>query len=79
MHVATGALAGAVTGDRAAAAVAGLALHAAGDSIPHEDFESLRKMSRAGCTVAGGLAASPKVTEQLIKGGPDPLRLVVGG
>jgi hypothetical protein len=42
MHVATGAAAGAATGDRAGAAVLGLALHAVGDAIPHEDFDSLR-------------------------------------
>src|SRR6266852_3812093 len=42
MHVATGAAIGAATGDRAEAALLGLALHAAGDAIPHEDFDSLR-------------------------------------
>jgi hypothetical protein len=42
MHVATGAAAGAALGSNAEAALAGLALHAAGDAIPHEDFDSLR-------------------------------------
>jgi hypothetical protein len=42
MHVATGAAAGAATGDRAGAALLGLTLHAVGDAIPHEDFDSLR-------------------------------------
>ena len=42
MHVATGAAAGAVLGSNAEAALAGLVLHAAGDAIPHEDFDSLR-------------------------------------
>ncbi len=42
MHVATGAAAGAALGSNAEAALAGLALHAVGDAIPHEDFDSMR-------------------------------------
>src|SRR5262245_22197012 len=56
MHVATGALAGAATGDRAAAAVAGLALHAAGDAVPHEDFESLSLETGLGLALLAALA-----------------------
>lgn len=42
MHVATGAAAGAAVGSRGRAALVGLALHALGDAIPHEDFHSIR-------------------------------------
>src|SRR5437899_1112945 len=42
MHVATGAAAGAALGRNDEAALFGLALHAAGDAIPHQDFDSLR-------------------------------------
>jgi hypothetical protein len=45
--------------------------------VDHEDFEPLRKMPRAGCTVAGGLATSPEIAEQLVESGPNPLGLVV--
>ena len=40
VHVASGALAGALLGSRRAAVPAGLALHVAGDLIPHHDFRS---------------------------------------
>jgi hypothetical protein len=42
MHVATGAAAGALSGSRGRAAVAGLVLHGAGDAVPHEDVDSIR-------------------------------------
>ena len=41
MHVATGAAAGAALDRPGEAAVVGLILHALGDAVPHEDFESL--------------------------------------
>ena len=40
VHVASGALAGALLGSRRAAVPAGLALHVAGDLVPHRDFRS---------------------------------------
>ncbi len=40
LHVATGAAAGALAGSRSGAFLLGLASHALGDAIPHEDFES---------------------------------------
>lgn len=39
LHVATGAAAGAALGSRRGALLAGLALHALGDAIPHEDTD----------------------------------------
>ena len=68
MHVATGALAGAVTGDRAAAAVAGLALHAAGDAIPHEDFESLQLETGLGLALIAALAIRRGFTDPAVVG-----------
>ena len=68
MHVATGALAGAVTGDRAAAAVAGLALHAAGDAIPHEDFESLQLETGLGLALIAALAIRRGLTDPAVIG-----------
>jgi hypothetical protein len=56
MHVATGAAAGAVAGSRAEAALAGLVLHAAGDAIPHEDFDSLRFETTSGLSLLALLA-----------------------
>ena len=41
-HVASGALAGAVSGSRAAALVLGPLLHIAGDRMPHHDVRSRR-------------------------------------
>jgi hypothetical protein len=40
LHVATGAVAGALLGSRRAAAPVGLALHVVGDAIPHRDYRS---------------------------------------
>ena len=40
VHVASGALAGALLGSRRAAVPVGIALHVAGDLIPHRDFPS---------------------------------------
>ncbi len=76
MHVATGGLAGAVTGDRAAAAVAGLALHAAGDAIPHEDFESLQLETGLGLALLAALAirrgfSDPAVIGAVFSAAPD--------
>jgi hypothetical protein len=42
MHVATGALGGALTGSRVGALVVGPVLHILGDRMPHEDIASRR-------------------------------------
>ena len=42
MHVASGAAVGAAAGSRSRAFLLGLASHALGDAVPHEDFESRR-------------------------------------
>jgi hypothetical protein len=67
-HVATGALMGAVTGDRAVAAVGGLALHAAGDAIPHEDFDSLQLESGVGLVLLAALALRRGFTDPAVVG-----------
>jgi hypothetical protein len=54
LHVATGALAGALAGSRAAAIPLGLALHVAGDVVPHRDFPS--RPFEFGSGVAGVVA-----------------------
>jgi hypothetical protein len=54
MHVATGAAAGVLVRSRLGAVVAGLALHALGDRIPHEDLASRRFEAKCGI---GGLLA----------------------
>lgn len=69
MHVATGALAGALMGDRAAAAAAGLALHAAGDAIPHEDFESLQLETGLGLALLALMALRRGFTDPAVVGG----------
>jgi hypothetical protein len=54
LHVASGALAGALLGSRRAAVPAGILLHLAGDAIPHHDFGS--RWFELGSGVAGVLA-----------------------
>jgi hypothetical protein len=68
MHVATGALFGAATGDRAAAAVGGLALHAVGDAVPHEDFESLSLETGLGVVLLAALALRRGFTDPAVVG-----------
>jgi len=69
MHVATGAAAGAATGDRAAAALLGLTLHAVGDAIPHEDFESQQLEAGLGVTLLALLAIRRGLTDPAVVGG----------
>ena len=76
MHVATGALAGALAGDRAAAAVAGVALHAAGDAVPHDDFGSLELETDLGLALLAVLVvrrgfADPAVIGAAFSAAPD--------
>jgi len=68
MHVASGALAGALAGDRAAAAVIGVALHAAGDAVPHEDFESLGLETGLGLALLAALAIRRGFTDPAVIG-----------
>jgi hypothetical protein len=51
LHVATGGLAGAAAGSRLRAFLLGLAAHAAGDALPHQDVASRRFETASG--VAG--------------------------
>ena len=68
MHVATGALLGAMTGDRAAAAAGGLVLHAAGDAVPHEDFDSLSLETGLGLALLAALAIRRGFTDPAVIG-----------
>jgi hypothetical protein len=54
VHVATGALAGALLGSRRAAVPVGVALHLVGDVIPHRDFRS--RSFEVGSGIVGVLA-----------------------
>jgi hypothetical protein len=54
MHVATGAAAGLLVRSRVGAVAAGLALHAAGDRVPHQDLASRRFELQ--CGIGGVLA-----------------------
>jgi hypothetical protein len=54
LHIATGALGGALVRSPVAAAVVGPVLHFLGDRVPHEDIDSLR--FEVGCGVVGVLA-----------------------
>jgi hypothetical protein len=54
LHVATGALAGALLDSRRAAVPVGLALHVVGDALPHRDFRS--RWFELGSGVVGILA-----------------------
>jgi hypothetical protein len=68
MHVASGALAGALTGDRAAAAVAGVALHAVGDAVPHDDFGSLEVETGLGLALLAALAIRRGLSDPAVIG-----------
>ena len=56
MHVATGAAIGAAAGSRGRALLLGIASHALGDAVPHEDFESRRFEIGSGLALLGLLA-----------------------
>jgi hypothetical protein len=57
-HVATGGLAGAVAGSRGRAVALGLAAHAAGDRMPHEDLRDRRFETVSGIGALLFLAAA---------------------
>jgi hypothetical protein len=52
LHVATGGVVGALSGSRGRALLLGLAAHAAGDAVPHQDVASRRFETLSGI---GGL------------------------
>jgi len=56
LHVATGAVGGTLTRSRTGAIALGLVLHALGDRIPHEDFESQRFEIWSGVACLSALA-----------------------
>jgi hypothetical protein len=58
MHVATGAVGGAVAGSRARAVLVGLVLHGICDRIPHWDIASRRFEVRSGLALLGLLAVT---------------------
>jgi hypothetical protein len=88
LHVATGALAGALLGSRRAAVPVGLALHVVGDAVPHRDFRS--RGFELGSGLVGVLAlglrrgfGDPATVGALASSAPDlehlvPLRLLGG-
>jgi hypothetical protein len=61
LHVATGALAGALLGSARAAAIAGPVLHVAGDRMPHEDigWREFELWTSIGGIVALGISRGP--------------------
>ena len=76
LHVATGAAGGAVTRSRVGAVALGLALHALGDRIPHQDIRSRRFEIRSGVVCGLALAArygplSPVTFGALAASAPD--------
>jgi hypothetical protein len=76
LHVATGAAGGAITRSRPAAVALGLALHALGDRMPHQDIASPRFEARSGVACVLALAArygplSPVTFGALAASAPD--------
>ena len=68
LHVATGAVAGALAGTNDRAALVGLALHAAGDAVPHEDFDSTRFEAATGIGLLALLALRRGVFDPAVIG-----------
>jgi hypothetical protein len=76
LHVATGAAVGALLGSRKQALVAGVALHALGDHMPHHDINSRRFEIASGVVAVFALAlrygpTSPVVVGALASSVPD--------
>ena len=69
LHVATGAAMGVLLGSNDRAAVAGLALHAAGDAVPHEDFDSLQFETATGLGLLALLALRRGFFDPAVVGG----------
>jgi hypothetical protein len=58
LHVATGGLVGALAGSRRSALLLGLAAHALGDAVPHQDVASRRFETLSGFAGLGLLAVA---------------------
>ncbi len=58
LHVATGGLVGSLAGSRGRALALGLAAHAVGDAVPHQDVASRRFETLSGLAGLGLLAAA---------------------
>ena len=76
LHVATGAAGGALTGSRPAAVALGLAMHALGDRVPHQDIDSYNFEVRSGFACLLAIAArygpfSPVTLGALASSAPD--------
>jgi hypothetical protein len=76
LHVATGAAGGALVRSRGRAALLGVALHALGDRMPHQDINSVRFEVGSGIAAVLALAArygplSPVVVGALASSAPD--------
>ena len=68
LHVATGAVAGALVGTRGGAVAAGLLLHFLGDRVPHHDVRSRRFEIASGFALIGLLAARRGVGDPAVIG-----------
>ena len=76
LHVATGAAGGALTRSRPAAVALGLAMHALGDRVPHQDIPSYHFEVRSGFACLLAVAArygplSPVTLGALASSAPD--------
>ncbi len=69
MHVAAGAAAGALTGSRGGAVVAGLVLHALQDAVPHEDIPSHELETASGVFLLIALALRRGPLDPAVLGG----------
>jgi hypothetical protein len=68
LHVATGGLAGALSGSRGQALVLGLVAHAVGDAVPHQDVASRRFETLSGVAGLALLAATRGPLDKTVVG-----------
>ena len=68
LHVATGAAGGALVRSRLGAVLVGLALHAAGDRMPHRDIRSRRFELVSGVASLAALALTRGPTDPVVVG-----------
>jgi hypothetical protein len=68
LHVATGGLAGALSGSRGQALVLGLVAHAVGDAVPHQDVASRRFETLSGVAGLAVLAATRGPLDKTVVG-----------
>ena len=69
LHVATGALAGALTHSRPIALLLGPVVHLAGDRVPHDDIHDLRFEVGSGLAALALLAARRGLLDPAVLGG----------